>query len=96
MAIYLDDTQNEHELLIKAIENSNMKPWIKKSLIGRIQTDINEKTARTACEHSYGEYTGKKTSCTKCDGFNTNMGISWTLNLNDRENARRQYEPSFH
>ena len=53
MAIYLDDTQNEHELLIKAIENSNMKPWIKKSLIGRIQTDINENTARTACDRDW-------------------------------------------
>lgn len=77
--IYLDTTQNEHQLLIDAIEKAYMPPWIKKSLIGRIQFDIDTMNARTTCEHSFSKYIGERECCTKCGGYDINHGETWML-----------------
>ena len=87
MAIYLDDTIKEDELLIKAIEQSDIVPWIKKSLIGKIESDQQRKERIKNCKHETGEYTGKKTCCKFCGGYEPGQGEEWTLNtdLNNLE-----------
>lgn len=80
MAIYLDETQNEDKILLKLLENSSIYPeWIKKSLINKVQSDMDRKAIITSCEHDFGTYKGKKQCCTKCSGYDVGMGESWEL-----------------
>jgi hypothetical protein len=81
MSIILDETMHEDTYLIKAVEAFNMPPWIKKSLVGKIETDIERKQKQKECSHEFAEYTGKKTCCSKCDAFGENMGFSWEIKM---------------
>lgn len=74
------------QLLIDHLkENPIDPPWDNDQIISKLQSDIDEKETRTACEHSIATYTGKKTCCSKCGGFPDGEGFSWTMDNQDNE-----------
>lgn len=48
---------------------SNDSWWVAKSIISKINTDIEDKLKNKNCEHEEGEYVGHKTCCKKCGSF---------------------------
>ncbi len=75
--VILDATQKEQQLLIKLIENSSIAPWVKKSLIGRLQDDIDRIEKMKACEHEYAQFKGVKQCCKWCEAHPIGGGFEW-------------------
>ena len=81
MAIYLE--QNERDLIKSKlqpdVDGKKGKWWWAKNVIDKLLSDEKRLEEISICNHTFGEYKGRKECCTSCGASDINMGESWTL-----------------
>lgn len=77
MAIYLE--QRERDYLKELIGVPQEFEWWKLKLLSKIDEDNEREEEIHSCKHKFGEYTGKRLSCKKCDH---QLSESWFFKKN--------------
>lgn len=80
MALYLEP--EERELLEIILKQSSVKSWRLKSIINKLQSDIDRVETINTCQHEYIEWKGNKTACKHC-GATTY--VEWSSGCNCAE-----------
>jgi len=78
MALYLEP--EEKSFLISLVNGLKPKEyWLKDTILKKMDAEDTLIEERDLCEHTFGEYTGKRVCCTKCGALGEGMGESWDL-----------------